>query len=288
MKGRNFMLTSISAVKEKYKGSLGKEDMRKEIKETVVNEGLDFDFQNNVELARSYLDEVVTAFKGLKLSGCDVIAVLTSRLLTGSASGFLQLVTEVGMHWDSVLDLPFVPGSSLKGVMRSYALELCRKVNERKRCVESVLKVFGSGDVIDKEDLEYLKVEDLKSQSKVGEIVVSNAYPVELSEGELFEGDIVNPHYYSNGRVVKSEWQVVPNPITSLSVKRGVKFRFIIGMKPTEEAKWYSKTVFNYDLKKPAELAFLLLTYSLSRGIGSRTSKGYGRADIEVSRVKLW
>jgi Uncharacterized protein predicted to be involved in DNA repair (RAMP superfamily) len=148
-----------------------------------------------------------------------------------------------------------------------------------------VLKLFGSGETFAEAE-EVFGFKGFTTEAHVGKVVVTNAYPTELSEGKLFAGDIVNPHYYRDNKVVENEYEVEPRPVTSLVIRKGVRFRFVIGVKELEDAKKLSKLLFNHDLKKPSELVLLLLTYSFSKGIGAKSSRGYGYMDVEV--VNLW
>lgn len=280
----NFMLASIKKAKDLYKAPSGKEDVRKEIKDEVIEMALRENFSDRVRLANAYMDEVVTAVKRLNIRGVDVRAVVSTKLLVGTASGFLKVITEVGMHWDPVLDLPYVPGSSIKGILRSNALELCKE-KKSEECVKYVLKLFGSGETFAEAE-EVFGFKGFTTEAHVGKVVVTNAYPTELSEGKLFAGDIVNPHYYRDNKVVENEYEVEPRPVRSLVIRKGVRFRFVIGVKELEDAKKLSKLLFNHDLKKPSELVLLLLTYSFSKGIGAKSSRGYGYMDVEV--VNLW
>mgnify|MGYP001772884827 CR=1 FL=1 len=278
--GKNFMLTVMRKVKEEYKAARGN-DITERVKREVMETALKYDFTSKVSLANAYMDEVVTALKSMGLSGVDVRGEVSTKLLSGPASGFLKLVYEVGMHWDPVMDLPFIPGSSIKGVMRSNALELCEDKGQGvKDCVKVVLDVFGAG--------EGPGPEGVNVEAKAGEIIVTNAYPVELSDNMLFTGDIVNPHYYKDGKPVTDEYDVEPVPITSLAIRKGVKFRFVVGVRKVKGLKEVAKALFGYELDKPSEFIFLLLTYSLSRGVGARTSRGYGVMDVPVSTINLW
>ncbi|BCU70043.1 type III-B CRISPR module RAMP protein Cmr6 [Stygiolobus caldivivus] len=297
--GKNFMLTVMKKVKEEYMSTVMKkrdeeykakkrdekheaerdEDITEAVKKEVMKTALEYDFTSKVRLANAYMDEVVTALKSMGLSGVDVRGEVSTKLLSGSAAGFLKLIYEVGMHWDPVMDLPFIPGSSIKGVMRSNALDLCMgKGQGVEECIKVVLDVFGSGEGLG----------GLNTEAKAGEVIVTNAYPVELSDNMLFTGDIVNPHYFKDGRPVTDEYDVEPVPISSLAIRKGVKFRFVIGVKEVKGLKEVAKSLFGYELDKPSEFIFLLLTYSLSMGLGARTSRGYGVMDVPVSSINLW
>ncbi|MGC9113171.1 type III-B CRISPR module RAMP protein Cmr6 [Acidilobus sp.] len=294
---KNLMLHLIKEYQTKYKDALngrlrcGKkkrqgslEDAITCIKSEILNEALQYDFGQNVKLADEYVNEVA---EGLTQAGLDVIDVrakLSTRLLSGAAADFLKVIFEVGMHWDQVLDLPYVPGSSIKGVMRSSLLDLCleryhAQSDSLAKCVNAVLSLFGSGEKFFEAD--FFKLKDFKVSPRVGSLVVSNAYPVALQDGRLLEGDIINPHYYRNNDVVKNEYLVMPNPVVHLAVRGGTTFRFVIGVEDLKNADELANVIFNRSVRSSVELALLSLAYALGQGVGARTSKGYGVFNIE-------
>ena len=182
-----------------------------------------------------------------------------SRLLVGGSTGVLQAVFEVGLAWDHVLDLPYIPGSSLKGAMRASAEALLG--DEYKSVVEAV---FGS-------------------RSSSGCIEVFDAYPVE-APGNLLDLDVVTPHYYKGGEVKESELEAQPVPVVHLSVAPGVAFHFIVAHRCPESVLRGLSTAFHNKLRikasGPGAVAALLIV-ALFSGVGARTGKGYGVFRVE-------
>jgi CRISPR-associated protein Cmr6 len=147
--------------------------------------------------AKTYMDEVVD---GYREAGYEVLVDTTlkvkSRLVVGTGDPRLKGLLEVGLSWDPLLNLPYIPASSIKGTLLSAAKELGISV-----------RAFGS-----KED--------------ASELVFLDSYPVDC-EKRLLDIDIINPHYREiNDRI--REVDVSPTPIHFLAVARGTKFRFVI------------------------------------------------------------
>ncbi|MGC9113317.1 type III-B CRISPR module RAMP protein Cmr6 [Acidilobus sp.] len=290
---RDSYLASLSGSKSSTAGGEGT-DWKTRLKEEIIGHALTHDFKRNVDQANEYIDEVADALANAGLDVIDVKANVSTKLLSGFAAGFLAVMLEVGMNWDPILDLPYVPGSSIKGVMRSNLLDLCRSARasnpgDVERCARAVLTIFGSGDKF--MEGKYLKLTNFKTRSHIGAIDVFNAYPVKLANGRLLDGDIVNAHYYRNNQLVKNEYEVVPNPVAHLVVRRGVMFRFLVGVNDLDNASELAYDIFGEEAKGKVKdgvgLALLSLAYALGRGVGARTSKGYGIFDIDVNGVSV-
>ncbi len=209
--------------------------------------------------AASHLDKVKSwACQAWPRSGGVIMVearlVEGSKLLVGGSSGVLQAVFEVGLAWDYVFDLPYIPGSSLKGAMRSAALAL-----------------LGSsyGDLIDS---------IFGSRNASGCLEVFDAYPIEVSD-HLLEPDVITPHYYSGGVIIDSELEAQPVPVVHVSVAPGTVFRFIISHRCSRGILNQLSAALSSELKISASgsgsLAALLSAALLS-GVGARTGKGYG------------
>ena len=78
--------------------------------------------------SRAYVDAVVEAMRRVYPAVLVVDAVVETRLAVHVRWPYLPL--ESGLAWHPVLNVPFIPASSVKGVLRSYAesrgfVELC-------------------------------------------------------------------------------------------------------------------------------------------------------------------
>lgn len=131
----------------------------------------------------------------------------SSRGLVGSGEPFGRVPFEVGLFFDSIYNIPFIPGSSLKGAFR--------------HALEALLEKSGK----DKSDAKKIAAEVFGSQEQSGIVGVTDAYPVSPGvNGLLFEPDVVTPHYPGS----ETELDVSPNPVPFLTIARDVVFEFYI------------------------------------------------------------
>lgn len=204
------------------------------------------------EMQQKYLES-------LKAHGLHIFTInaeLTSPFITGLGSGH---PTETGMILDRNLGVPFLPASSIKGVLRlSYAINIS---NGRNVVPDSELnKFFGSTDSRGKNVVR-------------GQLVFLDSYPVNIPELKI---DIMNPHfskYYSgeNKQPIETE---LPVPIKFLAVKEATTFVFRCYFLPLEDSKYCDNTFEEKDniaIEKMFDTAFDKL------GFGGKTSIGYGR-----------
>ena len=156
-----------------------------------------------------------------------------------------------GFSFDYVNGLPFLPGSSLKGILRSYFPSMLTRmsVDEKENHI-SFLK-YLVGDTI--KDIN--KWED--SIFENGDIFLG-AYP-ERREA-MMEMDYITSH---------KERFKNPIPVNIIKVKPNVKFVFSFVLKGTEEEVECKKKLFKELL--------------LIGGIGAKTNVGFGRLSDKVS-----
>src|SRR5690606_825690 len=98
------------------------------------------------------------------VGGAAVHIVSTSRFVTGLGR---EHPIENGFAWHPILGTPYLPGSSLKGMVRAWARALGDKQSE---CVDSVLGTPGH----------------------VGLVAFLDAIPVEPVQ---LDADVMTPHY---------------------------------------------------------------------------------------------
>ena len=186
-----------------------------------------------------FQNEYITSVNGKEIS-----AKLISPFITGLGAGH---PTETGMILDRNTGVPYIPASTIKGVVRTaYAVNISDESG--KASDDELDKIFGS--------LEHK-----------GKIVFLDAYP---KSAPTIQCDIMNPHfgkYYSGDNKLPLENEN-PVPIKFLSVKPGATFvfRYVI----TDE-----NTVKTEDIEKAFETAFSVI------GFGGKTSIGYGRFEWE-------
>ncbi len=190
-------------------------------------------------------------------------AELKSPLITGIGQTHPN---EVGMVFDHTMGIPYIPASSVKGIVRfAHMMELIKsdKIEEYKGSdkngeyvVESNLQTLvpdifgGDADIINNE----------KEKWK-GKVIFLDAYPEKVPDLHV---DIMNPHYgdyYSdeNGKTPPADY-LDPTPIKFLTVKQGTKFIFRALVPKDSDLLEIVKTGFKNALK--------------DEGVGAKTAVG--------------
>lgn len=194
---------------------------------------------------------------------CEKYDILTfhARLKTRLVTGLGQThPTETGMVFDFNIGIPYIPASSIKGLVRfTHRLETGLGLDESKDADPETLipAIFGGQS----------KEED-KTKSYKGKVIFLDAYPESIP---LLELDIMNPHYgpyYSDdsGKTPPGDW-FDPVPIKFLTVAAGTIFKFRV-LIPKDRQNLI-------DAVKKAYITALT-----QEGVGAKTAVGYGRFEI--------
>ncbi|MCO6492720.1 MAG: type III-B CRISPR module RAMP protein Cmr6 [Phaeodactylibacter sp.] len=183
------------------------------------------------------------------------------RLVVGLGG---ESVYETSITLHHVYGIPYIPGSSVKGVVRSWI----------------ITSYFGNHDENDLKIAADLKkaeeraqkhpgfIDWFGSQDQAGKITFFDAFPTETP---LIEPDIMNVHYqnyYSDnkGRTAPTDYQRT-NPIPFLTVS-GSPFQFIVGAN--------KKTLIEDKTIQDKSIVAWLKDALESHGIGAKTAVGYG------------
>ncbi|BCU68783.1 type III-B CRISPR module RAMP protein Cmr6 [Stygiolobus caldivivus] len=246
-----------------------------EIKRKMVKTLTSCSFSQNMEIANKSLDEGVNALRSTGYCALDITARTAKKFYVGvSELSPFYLFFETGLVWDLALNLPYIPGSVIKGVLRSYMTDLC---NKNEECISYVYEIFGvpEKDIHRGENVE-IYVTGLDASSSL--LVVLDSYPI---KGErLLTGDITTPHYFKRGGAVKNEYEVSPKPSLRVAINEGVTFRFVVGIH--QDALPLFQEWASYLGYKSGGMSFLLpLFYAFKQGIGAKTSRGYGEFELE-------
>lgn len=200
-------------------------------------------------------------------------AELKSPLITGIGQTHPN---EVGMVFDHTIGIPYIPASSVKGIVRFVhtlglidsddASEFIKQDDKGEYIEESNPKtlipfLFGG-------DLDIKKAGKKEIEKRSGKIIFLDAYPDKVPDLHV---DIMNPHYgdyYSdeNGKTPPADY-LDPTPIKFLTVKPGTVFIF--------------KALVSKDLDflEPVKIAFRKALED--EGVGAKTAVGYGRFEIQ-------
>ena len=198
------------------------------------------------------------------------------RMITGLGAASVY-ETNIAMHF--LYGIPFVPSTSIKGVLRSWIIQNCfnnspiSKVKseelEKKAMQDSLFTfIFGSDQ------------NGFNEKANRGKVVFFDAFPM---EPPVLEYDIMNVHYpdYYGGEKGPTDDQS-PNPIPFLT----------IGNKGTNELQQHFNFIFGYtgnrqllDLVGNSEL----LKSPIFNKISNENTKKKLRKDFDVlSLVELW
>jgi len=200
-----------------------------------------------IEQASKYLEALYNEMSNIFSAVFAVNFTLTTRLSIYTRNPFMPL--EIAISWDPVLNLPYIPSSSLKGAVRAW-LELSGY---------TVIDGVSLSDVFGSSPKEEAK--------QVSLVVFSDAYPVGCVD-KLIEPDVISPHYVGDSI---AEVDVNPVPLVFPTLAPGTTMRFILALN-----YGLSKEKKVLDPKKAVKIAELVLK-ALERGIGAKTNVGYGR-----------
>ncbi len=153
---------------------------------------------------------------------------------------------------------PILPGSSVKGVARAWALS----AGDQTETAPDFQTIFGHAT---------------DSDEAAGRAIFLDAIPAAVPKLEL---DIMNPHYpkYYQGDEFPSNWQS-PVPVRFLTVAPDTVFRFAVGWRGT------------YDEKLHQQAHAWLKNGLMELGAGAKTSAGYGyfipEEEAQARRVRV-
>ncbi len=190
------------------------------------------------EIARSFVEQ---GYKVYELS-----MTTAERLIVGLGEAHYL---ETGIKLSKTYGIPYISGSTLKGMLRAF----CEESDDVREAF--IKKVFGEGG----------------DKGRRGSVSFLDAYPEDIEPSSLFELDVINPHYssyYSRGET-PGDW-MNPMPIFFLVLRPDVKFK---GLVIVEE-------LFDEEMRKLEDCLKEALKES---GVGGKKALGYGLfKDVEL------
>ena len=179
---------------------------------------------------------------------------LASRLSIYTRNPFMPL--EITIAWDPVLNLPYIPSSSLKGAVRAW-LEIN---NVRSIDGVDIDDIFGKTG----------------KESHTSLAIFTDAYPTTCTN-KLIEPDVISPHY--KGEEI-AEVDVNPVPLVFPTIAPGTTMKFILALKFSLDDKQL------LDPRKAIDIA-QQVAKAIENGIGAKTSIGYGRVRSAVTESSV-
>lgn len=187
----------------------------------------------------------------VRRGGAQFIARTDGRLVSGLGR---EHPIENGFAWHHTLGTAYLPGSSVKGMLRAWA---------RAEGVDPTLlaRVFGSD----------------QGTAQVGSVIVLDAMPTQPVK---LDGDVMTPHYGSyyadtTGNTPPADW-FDPVPIPFLTVASDQHFAFALLPRSTSA-----------EASDDLQTAKTLLTEALIwLGAGAKTAVGYGRFERDEKATR--
>lgn len=202
---------------------------------------------------RAMIDEAIERQLDLveALQGHALVMKTKERFVTGLGRSH---PVENGFSWHATLGTAFLPGSSVKGMVRAWAEQWAEKGADR------IERIFGSKQ---------------EGADHVGSVIFFDALPISPVK---LESEIMTPHYsgyYQDPTKPAEDWYN-PVPIPFLTVAREQSFLFSFA--PRKTAREEELQLVKEWLKEA--LAWI--------GAGAKTAVGYGRfAPDEVGQQRL-
>lgn len=205
-----------------------------------------------------------------KLGGYNLCLKTDSVFVTGLGR---EHPVENGFLWHHTLGVPYLPGSSVKGMVRAWIEQWADEKNKEEK--EEIARIFGP-----KQPTE---------QPQVGAVVFLDAIPLDKVR---LKADIMTPHYgeyYQNKGRPKApgDW-ISPVPIPFLAVKEETTFHFAIVPRrqsclETPAGSGESRGGHRSD----CEIVIGWLKDALEWiGAGAKTAVGYGRMRCDEAAQK--
>ena len=163
---------------------------------------------------------------------------------------------ENGFAWHHTLGVPYLPGSSVKGMLRSY---LATWVETDKA---EIKRIFAPRQWKDEQGIRH------DTEHAIGSVIFLDAMPIAPVP---LQADVMTPHYGpyyqdKNGLTAPGDWHS-PNPIPFLTVGEGAKFLFAV----------LPRTGSGRDKEDCGKVLGWLAEALKTIGAGAKTAIGYGR-----------
>jgi CRISPR-associated protein Cmr6 len=168
-----------------------------------------------------------------------------SRVRVGGVRGFLDTLLPA-LH--PVYGVPYIPASTLKGILRAWM-----KDNPKEVPVDEVDRILG---FIDRKADPKTQEKYEHPRSSLGTVQFFDAFP----KKPCLDIDVVTPNWSWRG-TEEVGYQAAPHAFLTMNCPT-----LVIGLASTSLGN-----------EEDVELAMLWLEEALARGLGSRTSAGYGR-----------
>jgi CRISPR-associated protein Cmr6 len=192
---------------------------------------------------------------------------------------------KLGFYFDATTGEPIIPGSMLKGILRSVfpnvsnSKGVIRHKNisseNRNEKYNNIRKYFNKNeaempnDAIDKLELEIFEGYNSLTKKYIPTPKRDTFYDTFVFKGDknnlVFESDAITPH--TDEKTGKPAPLKNPRPLIFLKIRSGVRFKFDFDLTKSEQFDWIDEKVKMELFEKIIE----------DYGIGAKTNVGYGQ-----------
>jgi Uncharacterized protein predicted to be involved in DNA repair (RAMP superfamily) len=116
----NSLLSAIKTYIDHLKNSSNISNARLDAKENAMRQLSSYSL--NLSLITAYVNDMRKALEKSNVCFIEIKFRTLRKFIAGW--GPIYFITEVPMVWDLVLDVPYVPGSTIKGIIRDHFMEL--------------------------------------------------------------------------------------------------------------------------------------------------------------------
>lgn len=183
-------------------------------------------------------------------------------------------VSETSMTLHHIYGVPYIPGQTLKGIVRSYIIcEFFESNEEAAMKNELFTWMFGREEIADKDGKNF--------DSRQGSLIFFDAAPIFKNDAK-YKIDIMTNHhmkYYEKNDIKYLNDSEHPNPIRMLVIS-GAEFAFRIAVKKKNADCPNLKLYFEEHVNGISTLLDSAVRYTKAalqfHGAGAKTSVGYG------------
>ncbi|MEM1546946.1 MAG: type III-B CRISPR module RAMP protein Cmr6 [Candidatus Methanomethylicia archaeon] len=261
----------FNIMKKKAEG----EDISRDKREILENIIKRMDLPSGIE---ERLNEIRAALISCNYEVKDIKIKALSRVLVGTAETFGEIPFEIGLCFDPIMNIPYIPGSTIKGAVSSATYNLLYKSKVKELAEQK------DEETVRREAKEYAENECRRifgggknENGGIGLIGFTDAYPVRKGKFLLYP-DVMTPHYTDETR---NELEVMPNPIIYFTIAPETEFRFFMFYRKHRGKRGLSsRDLADYPTERELGIVDRGLFYAFIRGVGAKTALGYSRFEI--------
>ena len=218
-------------------------------------------YNKGIENFKFYVESPIAEWKNIEGYRSFSLKTCYPGLLIGTGNPHdisVDAAIKGGFSFDPVTGLPYIPGSSLKGMLRSYfpSGKDQESAKEHKEYIGALLEMIRAKE----QGSAAIDVDALEADIFENHDIFFGGYPCEYQGSSLLSMEYITPH--NKGKFAN------PVPISLIKVKPNVSFEF---------GFIFNDYVENGVVFSAADKLELMKQLILDMGIGAKTNVGFGK-----------